>query len=665
MWLDGFVAALSSTNILWLLLGTLFGLVIGVLPALGSNFGVALMLPFTFGLDPAAAMVFLTAVHASCNYGDSLSSILINVPGGPGTVATCWDGYPMAQQGRAGRALGIATLASFVGGAIAWFSLVLLAKPIGVFSMQIGAPEYFALGVMALSLVSIASKGETMKGIIMVCLGLVLASIGQDPVTGTSVRYSFGILWLEAGIPVVVSTLGIFAVSQIMNMLEEGGSIAKAAHIQDRILSGFWEVVKRPVSIIRAGIVGWFVGILPALGVSLAGISTYLVEKKYSKNKDQFGKGAPEGLVAAEVGKGACVVGDLIPTLTLGIPGSVTGAILMGALVIHGIDPGPRFMTAGTLPYIVFAGLLLGQLAYVIFGPMLCKILVPVITLPNALLAPVITILSFLGAFVERNYLFDLFILIVFGLIAYGLNKVGYPVVCLVLGLILGPMVEQNLHRSLGIDYGSPLVFLHRPISVTILAITVLFLAGPYLISFFKRFIKVENDIFQVSAGETPNSEQVTGKEILTLVILAVVFVTFIVLGRNYEPRVALFPSLFCILGLALIGIRALHLGLFAYRHGKTGLVAAKQEKTGNVPMIPMWLFSIMLLVFVICVYLIGFALSSALFLLAVALRAGYKNWLVLIPLSVGSGIFTLIFAWLLEISLPAGLLWESIQRLI
>ena len=221
MWLQGFLTALNLNNIIWLVLGTLWGLFIGVLPALGPNFAVAIMLPFTYGVDTASAMIFLCATHAACNYGDSLASILINIPGGPGTVATCWDGYPMARQGKAVRALGIATFASFFGGALTWFSLVLLAKPIGKMALSIGAPEYFALGLMALSLVAVAARGETLKGLVMVCLGLLLGSVGVDPVTGVTSRFSFGILWLEAGVPIVVSTLGIFAISQIISLMEE------------------------------------------------------------------------------------------------------------------------------------------------------------------------------------------------------------------------------------------------------------------------------------------------------------------------------------------------------------------------------------------------------------------------------------------------------------
>ena len=246
MWLEGFQIALSGTNVWWLLVGSCVGLVVGVLPGLGPTFGVALMLPFTFSLDPATALIFLCAIHAACNYGDSFSSFMLNVPGGPGTVATCWDGYPMAKQGFAGRALGISTLASLIGGVGAWLTLALLAKPITNFAVNLGAPEYFALGIMALGLISVGSKGETVKGLVMACVGLALSFIGDDPISGIGQRFGFGIPFLEAGIPIVVSTLGIFAIAQVIILIEEGGSIAETVEMNDSVWRGFVDVMKRP-----------------------------------------------------------------------------------------------------------------------------------------------------------------------------------------------------------------------------------------------------------------------------------------------------------------------------------------------------------------------------------------------------------------------------------
>ena len=359
--------------------------------------------------------------------------------------------------------------------------------------MEIGAPEYFALGVMALSLISIASKGETLKGLILACMGLVLSSVGQDPVTGFSHRFSLGITQLEDNIPVVVSTLGIFAVAQLLVLMEEGGTVATAAAVHDNPLVGFLDVLRRPLTTLRAGLVGLFVGIAPALGTSLAGIAAYLVEKQFSKERDSFGKGAPSGLVAAEVGKGTCAIGDMIPTFTLGVPGSIVGALVMAALMIHGVDPGPRFMTSGVLPYVVFAGILLGQATYAVSGLLTIRWLAKIAYIPVPLLASTLTVLCFLGAYVERDSLFDTILMVVFGLFAYMLTKVGYPVVCLVLGLILGPLVESYLYRSLVMaGTASWTVFFTRPISAALMVFTILALALPFVVDMLpKRLMAV------------------------------------------------------------------------------------------------------------------------------------------------------------------------------
>jgi putative tricarboxylic transport membrane protein len=648
VWLEGFLNALSLVNILWLLLGTLIGLVVGVLPALGANFGVALMLPLTFGMDPAAAIIFLVAIHAACNYGDSVASILLNVPGGPGTVASCWDGYPMAQKGHGGKALGIATLSSFIGGVGTWLFLALLVGPVTKLALSIGAPEYFALGVMALGLVSVASKGETIKGLIMALLGLALSTVGQDEVTGLTYRFSCGIMCLEAGIPIVVSTLGVFALSQVLVMLEEGGTVAKAAEVKDSILSGFPCVIKRPLTLLRAGTVGWFIGILPALGVSIAGIASYLVEKKYSKERDQFGQGATSGLIAAEVGKGACVVGDLIPTFTLGVPGSVTGAILLAALIIQGIEPGPRFLLSGSLPYTVFAGIVLAQATFLISGLIFGKIFTKVVYCPNAILAPMITVLTFVGAFAERNNVFDIGIALAFGLFSYLLEKLKYPSVCMVLGLILGPLVEANFHRSLGISFGSYAIFLERPLTLSMLVITIVSLIMPYIWWF----------IFQ--RKRTPGSEKVIPQqksgssmgELALLIGLAVLLLSFFVSSQSYSAASRLFPSVISISGLVFILMRAPNV----------------LHRIGTFKMTPMhfpvfqghfsWQLSILTMVgYIIAIHLCGFVLASAIYVpCSIILIGGHKRSnAILMGLAVGIGVY--LFANVVHLQLPDGLI--------
>lgn len=651
MWLEGFLSALGIGNMLWLLFGTFIGLIIGVLPALGANFGVALMLPLTFGMDPATAIIFLVAIHAACNYGDSVASILINVPGGPGTVASCWDGYPMAQQGKAGKALGIATLSSFIGGVGTWLFLALLVKPVTNLALSIGAPEYFGLGIMALGLISVASKGDTIKGLIMAVLGLALSTVGQDQVTGLTYRFSCGILSLEAGIPIVVSTLGVFALSQVLIMLEEGGTVSKTAQVKvrDSILSGFPEVIKRPLTILRAGMVGWFIGILPALGVSIAGIASYLVEKKYSKEANKFGQGAPGGLLAAEVGKGACVVGDLIPTFTLGVPGSVTGAILMAALIIQGIEPGPRFLLMGSLPYTVFAGIVLAQATFLVSGLLLGKLFTRIVYIPNVILAPVIAVLTFLGAFAERNNAFDIGLALAFGLFAYLLEKLKYPTVCMVLGLILGSIVEANFHRSLGISFGSYAIFVTRPITLVTLIITVVFLMGPYLWWLF------------VQRKRTPNPDQANretkGKipagEMVLLAGVAGLLGAFLITAQNYSAASRLFPVLLSWGGLFFISLRMLSIfHRLAFNHFQW--LSPGSLFNGKLS----WQWSLLTMtVYIVLIHLLGFALASAVYVPISILIAGGQRGrrAVVLGLTVAIGVH--LFAKVVRLQLPLGLL--------
>src|ERR1041385_7332052 len=549
LWLEGFQQAFSGANVFFLLLGTCIGLIVGVLPVVGPSFAVALALPFTIGMDSAASLILLTAMQSSCTFGDSIGSILLNVPGGPGTVASMWDGYPMTRQGRAGTALGIAAGASLVGGLIGWLSFVLLAGPMTAFALIIGPPEYFVLGIAARMLSSIASNGEPIKGLIMGCSGLLLGMIGADPVSGVTYRFSFGIPALESGIEIALGALAVFAVPQLVTMLEEGGEISKVAEVKDSVLGGVVQALRRPWSLLRGGLVGWLIGVLPALGTSAAGIASYLIEKKFSKEREQFGQGSMDGLTAAEVGKGACVLGDGITSLMLGMPGSVTWAILMAALIMHGVQPGPRFMTAGVLPYTVFAGLLLGQLMYFAVGILVVKHLTRIVYIPNTVLAPIVAILCFWGAYVAKNYIFDIWIMVVLGLFAFAAQRTGFPTVPLILGFILANLVEANFHRALAVGFGSYSIFVVRPISLAMIGVTCLFAAWPAFVSLYRRR----------GGGGKPGameaimeSTAVSKGELYFAGLITLILLIFLSSASRYSSAVRLFPLIVSIIGLAL-----------------------------------------------------------------------------------------------------------------
>lgn len=480
LWLQGFQIALSGMNVLYLILGMLVGLVIGALPGLGPLFGVALMLPLTYGMPPATAIIFLVSVHAATAYGDSIASILINTPGSVATVAACWDGYPMARQGKAGVALGISTTSSMIGGIMGWLSMVLISPFLVAIALKMGPPEYFMLALMALSLLAMAGRGETIKGVMMGGLGLLLYVIGQDPIGGNA-RFALDFIYLEDGLPLVPVVVGLFALSQAFVMMESGESVNDVQKTTGGMIAGFLETVRRPWTIVRGGVAGILLGIMPALGLSAANVMAYMVEKKASKEPETFGHGNPAGLIAPETAKSACVVGDLIPTFTLGIPGSSTTALLMAAMIMHGLQPGPRFFAAGSLPYAVFAGVLLAQIAFFFGGLALVKYFAMIIKVPNSIMAPTIVVLSFLGAYAMKNKVEDVVVVIIFGVIGYVLQKCKYESAALVLGFILGDLVESNFHRALIMGRGSYDIFFTRAGSLTMFVMILIFLAWPYI----------------------------------------------------------------------------------------------------------------------------------------------------------------------------------------
>jgi putative tricarboxylic transport membrane protein len=480
MWLEGFVTALLPLNLLYLMLGTAVGMIIGALPGLGPLFAVALMLPLTFGMPAATAIIFLTAVHAATAYGDSFASIVINTPGGVGSVASCWDGYPMAQKGEAGVAMGISTLGSFIGGVIGWISLVVLSPVLIWLALKMGPPEYFMVAVLALSLIALAAGDEIMKGLFLGGIGLLLSFVGRDPITAEA-RFTFGSLYLEDGIPLASVVLGLFALSQVLILAAQTGSVSQIRGV-GKVWEGFRIALRLPGTIVRAGAVGIVMGILPALGLSSANVVAYFIEKRFSKHPETFGTGEPRGLLAPEIAKNACIVGDLIPTFALGIPGSSVTAIFLAAMVIHGIQPGAEFFTrSGALAYTIFAGILLAQFSFFVMGLLFARHFAKIALVPNALLAPLIVVLSFTGSLALRGRLEDVVVTLIFGIIGYLMAMFRYPATCLVLGLVLGNLMEANFHRSLLISGGEYSIFFTRPISALLLVLTAGMLVGPYL----------------------------------------------------------------------------------------------------------------------------------------------------------------------------------------
>lgn len=652
--LAGVWIVLHPPTVIWLFIGTAIGLIIGVLPAIGATVGVVLFLPMTYGMDLSTSIVFLMAIYATGQYGDSVASILINTPGGPGTVSSCWEGYPMTRRGEGARALGIATFGSMIGGLAGSVGLVLLAWPLTNLAMTIGPPEFFALGIMALGLVSIASKGETIKGLIMACLGLALSFIGQDPVSGLVERFAFGSVYLQAGIPTISLIVGLFAISQIIKMLEEGGSVAQEAVLSLSIwdaLHGVRDCVTRPLTLIRSIFIGLYIGILPALGVASATVTAYLVEKKYSNEREQFGQGAPSGLVATEVTKGCCVVGDMIPTFTLGIPGSPTGAIIMAAFILHGIQPGPEFLRAGSVPYVVFAGIILTQFLIVLTGLPLIKYFASVSKVPNALLAPVVVVLCFIGTLVERNMVFDIFFLLLCGVLGYVVDRIGYSIISLLIGFILGPLVETNLHRTLAMGFGSYHLLWTRPLTVAFLVITLLFVGWPYLKEAYLLTWRGKTSRKLDLAESNSDISPIAISEIFWLSVLTIMPLIMLIEARNYPSTVGLFSNGTCYIMLALIVWRVA--ALIYSRGPKFTSVSWRKPWLSQGAM--SWEWSVVTLMgYFLLIYVVGFLLATILYLIAIPIILRYKNKYLVFSLA---GALTLIvweFARLLKVVLPS-----------
>jgi putative tricarboxylic transport membrane protein len=480
----------TPLNLGLLMFGSVVGLIIGALPGLGPVFACALFLPLTFRLETSSALVLLSSLYTSSVYGGSITSILMNVPGTPGNVATTFDGHSLAKQGRAGYALGASTGASFIGGVIGVIAMVTIAPPLADFSLKIGPAEYFKLAFFGLSMVAVAAKGDTMKGMVLGILGVATSFIGRSQLTG-SLRFTMGIDFLEDGISFVSASIGLFAISQAIILAEEGGAISGKIHAVEKPWSGFMACIKHPISTLRGSIIGVLLGIVPGVGISTASFVAYMTEQRTSKNPESFGKGNIKGVIAPESSNNACVSGELIPAFALGIPGGSTAAIFIAALTIHGLRPGLEFFSSGgVMVNTVFIGMFLAQVVFLIVGMTMASTFAKITRIPNAILVPIILVFSFVGAYAESRQMGDVVVALLFGLIGYVLFKYKWPITCMVLGMVLGHLAENNFHRALQIGGNSYSIFVTKPISLTLLILIVLLLLYNYLEGPIKKAIK-------------------------------------------------------------------------------------------------------------------------------------------------------------------------------
>jgi putative tricarboxylic transport membrane protein len=486
---QGFGTAFIWYNIIFAFVGVLIGTAVGVLPGIGPMSGVALLIPVTASvtgwLPPesaaTSAIILLAGVYYGAMYGGSTTSILLNTPGESSSVVTTLDGYQMAKKGRAGSALSIAAIGSFVAGIVTLFALIALAKPLSSVALKFGPAEYFSLMLLGLGAVSgLAGKSVT-KALIMTVTGLLLGTIGIDSVSGIA-RFTFNVPWLYQGIEFLTIAVGLFALGEVFKTIlekdEEEGEIAKI----NNLLPSKAELKESAAPIARGSLLGFFVGILPGAGATLASFFSYILEKKISKNPSKFGTGTIAGVAAPESANNAASGGALIPLLTLGIPGSGTTAILMGALMMYNVQPGPLlFEDHPQVAWGLIASMFIGNVMLLILNLPLVKVFAKIIQTPKQFLIPIIIAISIFGVYAVQVSTNDLLLLLGCGVLGYFLSKNDYPIAPLVLGLVLGPMVENNLRRALTISNGDFSIFISRPISLAFLLITALWLVIPLL----------------------------------------------------------------------------------------------------------------------------------------------------------------------------------------
>ncbi|MED1781499.1 tripartite tricarboxylate transporter permease [Brevibacillus fortis] len=487
--LNGFATALQWQNIIFAFVGVLIGTVVGVLPGIGPISGVALLIPvtasLTSGLPPEAAatsaIILLAGVYYGAMYGGSTTSILLNTPGESSSVVTVLDGYPMAKQGRAGVALSIAAIGSFFAGLVSLIGLVFLAEPLSEVALKLSPADEFSLMILGLCALSgLAGKSVT-KALMMTVFGLLIATIGLDNVSGVA-RFTFDMPELYSGLEFLTIAVGVFALGEVFKTILERdvneGEIAKIS----RIIPTKQDLKESAGPILRGSLVGFFKGIVPGSGATLASFLAYLLEKKISKTPEKFGKGAIAGVAAPESANNAASGGAMIPLLTLGIPGTGTTAVLMGALIMYNVQPGPLlFEDHPDIAWGLIASMFIGNVMLLILNMPLVKVFAKLIETPPKYLIPMIVAISVFGVYAVRVSVFDLVLLLLCGLVGYFLAKNDFPMAPLVLGLVLGPMIENNLRRALTTSNGDFSIFIQKPVSLVFLIIAFLWITVPLI----------------------------------------------------------------------------------------------------------------------------------------------------------------------------------------
>lgn len=476
----GFATAVTPTNLMWLLIGCLLGTLVGILPGLGPPATIAILLPLSTNLEPATGLIMMAGIYYGSKYGGSTTSILLNIPGESASVVTCLDGYELAKQGRAGPALGMAAISSFIAGTVGVIGVTFLGPLIAGFAVAFGPPEYSALMAFALLLVIMLAGSSLLKGLISLLMGLLLATVGTDLFSGQQ-RYTGGTIELANGLNFIVLSIGLFAVAEVLLNVEQrlNRDVFKVPSTLRGLLPSLQDLSRSRGAIAQGSVVGFFVGTLPGAGATVASFMSYILQKRFSKEPERYGQGAIEGVAAPEAANNAAADGAMIPLLTLGIPGSSTTAVLLGALVLYGLNPGPLlFENHPEVVWPIIASMYLGNLALLIMNIPLVPLFAKLLVMPYWVMYPGILVVSIIGAYTIEQSLFDVYMLLAFGALGYIMKKINMPPAPLLLAFVLGPIAENAIRQTLLISGNSPLIWVQRPISAVFLGLVVLLLVG-------------------------------------------------------------------------------------------------------------------------------------------------------------------------------------------
>ncbi len=660
---DGLLAGAAHLaapmNLVFLVLGTALGIVFGAIPGLTATMGLALLVPFTFSMEPTTGLLMLAGIYVGAMYGDAVPAILINTPGTPAAIATTFDGYPLSKKGMAQHALVAAAFASCFGSIVGNLVLAGAAEPLAEMSLKFGPAEYFWLGVFGLTIISVLSSGNLLKGFVTATLGLLLSSVGMATLSG-EVRLTFGFPELQGGIGLAGALIGFFCLPEILsNFIGKRQNTYAGTQVQPTIAvikETIRDLLCRPVLMLRSSLIGLVVGIAPGAGGNIASMVSYSEARRWEKNPEEFGKGTTRGVAASEAANSAMAPGSLIPLLTLGIPGSPPAAVILGALMLHGMQPGnDLFVVYSDVTYAFIVGLLVASFAVLVLGTAGSFVYARIINVPSQTLAPLILLMTVLGSYAIRNNLLDVWVMLVFGIVGLILNRLRFQPAPLVLGIILGPYIENGLVQSMMIGgaSGSVLTYMTlRPISLFLIALCVLSALGPWLLSRRKHKItNVNNSDFDTENATGLNADSIMG--VVCLAIAAVVFFSTGGLSQYGGIFIRFCIGLLLVLGVASIvrGVRQPQKVLFF------DSVIERSRIIIGVAMLALYL---------VLIPIAGFVVASLLFYLIMSFLLQEKAMTVigvvskLIQAVVVVGLLYAMFYYILQVPLPVGQFFDT-----